>query len=312
MALAIYSPATQADYALCRDIMHRASKNYTAASYMLPKEKLPHVEALYAVLRVGDDRVDVSHEGFSSAREAIEDWQEHYFRAYQKGDSPYGVMRAYLNTSQQFNISPDILKPYFRAMIEDLNIRHYETFADLVHYMEGSAMPVGRAMAHILGTYTPQVSDVYPEADALSIAMQLSNFWRDIGQDLQIGRIYIPLEDMARYGYNRKDLAEHKITQNFIELLNFEFARTEEFYKRARTGVAWLASGQWGVMSALEIYRAIMSSIRQNNYDVFGKRAETMKSQKARLVARARFSSYWGNIKRPALSKRPLADAWLP
>lgn len=275
------------DYATCKEIMHQASKNYTFASYFMPADRSPHVEALYAVLRVGDDRVDVQHDGFASPQAAIEDWQESYFQAFQQGDSPYAVLRAYIDTCHKFDIPSMLLDSYFRAMIDDLTVTRYETFADLLHYIEGSAIPVGRGMAHILGAVTPQISDVYPEADALSIAMQLSNFWRDIGEDWEIGRVYIPQEDLASFGYSEKDLMAGRINGHFIDMLEFEFARTEVYYNRACNGVALLASGRWSVMSALEIYRAIMPAIRRNGYDVFNYRAGTTKWQKLKLVLRA-------------------------
>lgn len=276
-----------ADYQYCHAIMSAASKNYSFASRMLPPSKVHHVAALYAVLRVGDDRVDVQHTGFDSARAAIEDWQSSYWRAFETGDSPHPVLRAYLHTAQQCGIAPDLLTSYFRAMLDDLTICRYPTFADLLHYMDGSAIPVGRAMTHILGTTTPSVWVAYPAADALSIAMQLSNFWRDIGEDWARGRVYIPQEDLIRFGVSEDDLAAGRVSENLIALLEFEFARTEQYYQQARRGVAWLASGRIGVMSALEIYRAIMDGIRRNGYDVFTRRAGTSSLQKIGLVLRA-------------------------
>ncbi|MBZ0304443.1 MAG: phytoene/squalene synthase family protein, partial [Anaerolineae bacterium] len=203
-----------ADYAACRQIMRAASKNYTFASLFLPPEKRPHVEALYAVMRVGDDRVDVAHTGFSSSLEAIKDWEASYWRAFETGDSPEPVLRAYLHTCQKFDISPDLLAPYFRAMREDLTITRFPTFDHLLHYMDGSAITVGRVMVHILGTQTRRVRDAFPAADALSIAMQLSNFWRDIGQDWHLGRVYIPQEDLAFFDYSENDLAAGEMTPN--------------------------------------------------------------------------------------------------
>lgn len=282
-----------ADYQYCHAIMSAASKNYSFASRMLPPSKVHHVAALYAVLRVGDDRVDVQHTGFDSARAAIEDWQSSYWRAFETGDSPHPVLRAYLHTAQQCGIAPDLLTSYFRAMLDDLTICRYPTFADLLHYMDGSAIPVGRAMTHILGTTTPSVWVAYPAADALSIAMQLSNFWRDIGEDWARGRVYIPQEDLIRFGVSEDDLAAGRVSENLIALLEFEFARTEQYYQQARRGVAWLASGRIGVMSALEIYRAIMDGIRRNGYDVFTRRAGTSSLQKIGLVLRA-YRQVWG------------------
>lgn len=279
--------ALQTEYAECRRMMLAASKNYSFASHFLPSQKLRHVEALYAVLRVGDDRVDVSHQGFASAREAIEDWRDSYFRAFEAGDSPYPILRAYLNTAQAHNMPVSLLEPYFRAMLDDLTITRFATFDDLLYYMEGSAMVVGRAMCHILGTRTKHIHDAYPPAESLSVAMQLSNFWRDIGEDWRRGRVYLPQEDMQRFGVTEVELAQQKVTPGLVALLEHEIERTLGYYEQARQGISLLQSGQWGVLNALEIYRSILDAIRRNKYDVFTRRAGSPAWRKAWLVARA-------------------------
>ena len=193
--------ASDEDYAAGRRLMRAASKNYSFASNFLPPDRLRHVEALYALMRTGDDRVDVSHEGFASPLAAIDDWERTYWHAFETGTSPDPVMRAYLDTALKFGIPAETMSAYFRAMREDLTITRFPTFGDLLHYMDGSAVPVGRAMTYILGVREPYgLEDALPGADALSVAMQLSNFWRDIGEDwTRIGRVYIPQEDLARF-----------------------------------------------------------------------------------------------------------------
>jgi phytoene synthase len=282
--------STPEDYAFCGEVMRRASKNYSFASRFLPEDKLPHVESLYALMRIGDDRVDVSHEGFSSPFAAIQDWENAYWQAFETGDSPYPVMRAYLDTALKFDIPKEIMAPYFRAMKEDLTVTRFPTYADLVHYMEGSALTVGRAMTYILGTRHPyQIEDALPGADSLSTAMQLSNFWRDIGPDWCIGRVYLPQEDMQRFQVSEADLSAGRITPQFIALLDFQIERTEGYYQHAFESVKMLASGQWGVMSGLEIYRAILAGIRRNGYDVFHHRAGANGLRKAGLVVKSYF-----------------------
>jgi phytoene synthase len=282
--------ATQEDYAECRRVMLAASKNYSFASRFLPQRILPHVEALYALMRVGDDRVDVSFQGFSSPLNAIEDWERAYWNAFDAGRSDNPVMRAYLDTALRFSIPPEVMQPYFRSMKEDLTVTRFPTFGDLLHYMDGSALPVGRAMTYIVGVRPPfTVQETLPHADSLSIAMQLSNFWRDVGQDYRIGRVYLPVEDMGQFGVSEDDLREGRISEAFVALLEFEMARTEDYYRDAAEGVLRLAAGRWGVMAALEVYRAIHSSIRRNGYDVFTRRATTTKAQKLGLAARAQW-----------------------
>ncbi len=280
--------ASAEDYAICHQIMRKASKNYSSASNYLPVDKLPYVEALYALMRVGDDRVDVDHHGFRSPMEAIEDWERSYWHAFERGESHHPVLRAYLDTAYRFGIPRETMSAYFRAMRGDLTITRFPTFQDLLHYMDGSAIPVGRAMTYILGVREPyKISDALPGADSLSIAMQLSNFWRDISEDWQRGRVYIPLEDMDRFQYDERDLSAQIINKRFIELLEFQFARTDHYYAQARDSVNMLADGQWAVMSALEIYRAIMEDIRRSRYNVFSKRAEVGDIKKIRLVLKA-------------------------
>jgi phytoene synthase len=282
--------ASNEDYQACRQIMRAASKNYSFASAFLPASKMRHVEALYALMRVGDDRVDVAHPGFTDPLEAIDDWERLYWSAFETGDSPHPVMRAYLNTALACGIPKETMADYFRAMREDLTITRFPTFADLVHYMDGSAIPVGRAMTHILGVRSPyRIEDALPGADALSIAMQLSNFWRDIGYDWGIRRVYIPEEDLLRFGVSEADLAARRISANFIDLLEYEFERTEAYYRQARRSVRMLASGRWAVMSGLEVYRGLLAGIRRNRYDVFNHRAGTSGVRKIGLAAR----SFW-------------------
>jgi phytoene synthase len=281
--------ASPADYAVCHRIMRSASKNYSFASRFLPADRRDHVAALYALLRVGDDRVDVSRDQAGRSLEAIDAWERAYWQAFETGDSPEPVLRAYLNTALTFGIPAGLMSTYFRAMHEDLTITRFATFDHLYHYMEGSAIPVGRGMTYILGVRPPYaLADALPGADSLSVAMQLSNFWRDIGQDWEVmGRIYIPLEDMERFGYHEADLAARRINRHLIELLEFEIERTEQYYAAARRSVSMLASGQWGVMSSLNIYHAILPSIRRNGYDVFGHRAGTGVWRKLVLTAHA-------------------------
>jgi len=282
-----------ADYRVCREIMLAASKNYSFASSFLPADKLHHVEALYALMRVGDDRVDVSHQGFRSPLEAIDDWERTYRHAFAYGTSESPVMRAYLNTAQIFGIPEETMQPYFRAMRDDLTIARFPRFEDLLVYMQGSAIPVGRAMTYILGVRQPYtIEQALAGADSLSIAMQLSNFWRDIGYDWNIERVYLPQEDMGRFGVSEDDLAHGRVSSNFIDLLEFEFARIEAYYQQARASVGLLASGRWGVMSALEIYRAILPGIRRNRYNVFQFKAGASTPRKLGLALKALLAVY--------------------
>ena len=294
-SLAIFDPprpapelgrvASDQDYAVCRLIMRNASKNYSSASNYLPSRLRRHIEALYALMRIGDDRVDVSSAGFASRLDGIDDWERSYWQAFERLESPNPVMRAYLDTALRFGIPPGTMSAYFRAMREDLTITRFPTFDHLLEYMSGSAIPVGRAMTCILGVRLPFTLDqAIPGADSLSIAMQLSNFWRDIGEDWTIGRVYLPQADMDRFGVTEGDLETRRIDSRWIDLLEFQFQRTESYYRHAQESVRMLASGRWAVMTALQIYRAILDDIRAHGYDVFSRRAAASAPRKLALA----------------------------
>jgi phytoene synthase len=279
---------TGEDYAECRRIMRQASKNYSFAANLLPRHKRHHVEALYALMREGDDRVDVAHAGFTSAQAALQNWRELYWRAFETGHSPHPVMRAYLNTALECHIPPETMAAYFAAMQADLTVTRFTTFSDLLRYMDGSAIPVGRAMIYILGVRAPELLPrALAHADSLAIAMQLSNFWRDIGEDWRRGRIYLPQEDLERFNVTEADIASGCITANFARLMEFEIERTEQYYRHAESGVKLLAAGRWGVMSGLKIYRAILHHIRRQQYNVYARRAGASPIRKTMLAMSA-------------------------
>jgi phytoene synthase len=143
-------------------------------------------------------------------------------------------------------------------------------------------------MTYILEVRPPHLpGDAIPYADHLSIAMQLSNFWRDIGEDWRRSRLYIPQEDLERFRVIEAEIAAGAVTPRFVNLLEFEIERTERYYESARHGISLLASGQWGVMCGLRMYRAILDAIRKQQYNVFAQRAQASAGQSLWHLARA-------------------------
>lgn len=285
--------ATPEDYAACRRVLFAASRNFSFAGRFFSRGVLHHVQALYAFLRVGDDRVDESHQGFASSSAAIEDWEQAYLKAFETLCSSHPIMRAYLNTALACGIPPETMVPYFRSMREDLTVTRYETFDGLMRYMEGSAIAVGRAMTYILGVRPPcSLAEIIPRADSLAVAMQLSNFLRDVGQDWRRGRVYLPGEDLTRFGVTEDDIAAGRVTERFVQLMEFQIERAEGFYRDAVSGVRSLRNGGWGIMIALEVYRSIHDAIRRSNYDVFTRRAGTTRAAKLLLAVRAWWRVY--------------------
>ncbi len=285
--------ATPADYAACQRVLFAASRNFSFAGRFFSREVLHHVQALYAFLRVGDDRVDESHHGFASSSAAIEEWEQTYRQAFATQQSSHPVMRAYLSTALTCGIPPETMVPYFRSMREDLTVTRYPDFAQLMRYMEGSAIAVGRAMTCILGVRPPcSLDEIIPRADSLAVAMQLSNFLRDVGQDWRRGRVYLPEEDLVRFGVTEDDLAAGRVTDRFVRLMEFQIERAEGYYRDAVNGVRRLRNGRWGIMIALEVYRGIHDAIRRSNYDVFTRRAGATRAHMLLLALRAWWRVY--------------------
>jgi phytoene synthase len=194
-----------------------------------------------------------------------------------------------LDTLQRY---PQDIQPYL-DMIEgqrmDLSWTRYPTFEDLHLYCYRVAGTVGLMTQGVMGlddAYTSapwsQCPDPSDSAVALGIANQLTNILRDVGEDRARGRIYLPQEDMRKFGVSEEDLLSGKINEAWIELMIFQLARAREWFFRSEEGVRWLsADARWPVWTSLRMYRGILDAIERNNYDVFNRRAFVGKLSKA-------------------------------
>ena len=220
-------------YALCRGFNKRHGTTYYWSTKALPKVKQHHVHALYAFARYADDIVDeIPSQGGATYRSseraaALADFGERFFVDLAAGRSDDPVLKAVVHTVRAFDIDPDAFRRFLRVDDHGPDGGSYDTWDDLLVYIDGSAAVIGEMMLPIL---EPTDYDVaLPHARDLGIAFQLTNFLRDIGEDLDRGRQYLPLEDRARFGV---DLAERRVTPEFVELMRFEIARCRELYAR--------------------------------------------------------------------------------
>jgi phytoene synthase len=168
-------------------------------------------------------------------------------------------------------------------MIQDITVSRYATYAELEEYMYGSAAVVGIMMSYVIGF---KDEGTLERAKALGEAMQLTNFLRDIQEDYRDrGRIYVPLEDLARFGVSEDDFREQKMSPEFIELMRFEIDRARKLYAYAEPGIAELApSGRFAIRLASRVYAAILIKIEQAGYNVFLGRVKTTKFEKLTLL----------------------------
>jgi phytoene synthase len=274
-------------YALCKDFNKRHGTTYYWSTKVLPKVKQHHVHALYAFARYADDIVDeIPSQGGRDIptevrAEALADFGNRFFSDLEAGRSDDPVLKAVVHTVRAFDIDIDAFHRFLRSMTMDLTVESYETWDDLLVYMDGSAAVIGEMMLPILEPSDYEVA--LPHARDLGNAFQLTNFLRDIDEDLDRGRQYVPLEESRRFG---ADLSERRVSPEFVELMRFEIERCRELYRSAEIGISMLPDRSAKCVGAAHtLYGRILDKIEAQNYDVYTSRASVSTIEKARLVA---------------------------
>ncbi|MHB9037917.1 MAG: squalene synthase HpnC [Armatimonadota bacterium] len=275
-----FSPGTHVPDDLCEKLAKKHYENFTVGSIFLPRELRRHVFNFYAYCRVCDDLADETGDPELSVR-LLEWWREELHACF-RGNPRHPVFQALRETITQFDLPIEPFEDLISAFLQDQRITRYETFEQVLDYCKRSANPVGRVFLHLLG-YT---DDARRElADCTCTALQLANFWQDIGVDYEKDRIYIPVEDMGRFGYSDSELRNHVVNASFVRLMRFEIARTRELFERG-AALPRLISGTGA--ADIELFTkggvAVLRSIERINYDVFRKRAKVPKSQKVLLM----------------------------
>jgi phytoene synthase len=261
-------------YRHCRGLHRAHGRTYYLATMLLPAWKRRHVSALYGFTRYTDEIVD--HLGDERPAERalrLRRWSDRFTAALDggpTGDDP--VLPAVLHTIDVFDLGRGDFATFLRSMAMDLTVTEYDTYEDLLVYMDGSAAAIGTMMLPILGARNPAAAR--EPARQLGLAFQLTNFIRDVGEDLDRGRVYLPLKDLARFGVTPEDLRARRVTPAIRELLAFEVARARAHYAAAAAGIPLLArASQACIRTAYLLYGAILSEVERAGYDVFGRRA---------------------------------------
>ncbi len=273
----------EASYATCRGLNKRYGTTYYWSTYALPAVKRPHVWALYAFCRHADDIVDdLGDVPTEVRRQALDDLGTRLFDDLDQGRSDHPVLKALVHTIRAFGHDPDLFRRFLRSMAMDLTVDRYATWDDLLVYMDGSAAVIGEMMLPILEPRDPAAA-VEP-ARALGNAFQLTNFLRDVAEDLDRGRVYVPQDDLARFG---ADPAARVVDDAWRHLMTFEIDRCRALYRDAGAGVDLLppASARC-ITAARALYSQILDRIETAGYDVFSQRARVPTWRKAATVAR--------------------------
>jgi phytoene synthase len=275
----------EASYARCKQLAREYGRTYYAATLLLPKVKRHHVHALYGFCRYADDIVDDGGDVPAEEREhTLAQFGDRFFVDLDRGDSDHEVLKAVVHTVRAFDINPDCFRRFLRSMAMDLTIAGYESFDDLLDYMDGSAAVIGEMMLPIL---EPRSAEAVNHARDLGIAFQLTNFLRDVAEDLDRGRVYIPQEDLERFG---TDPAAREVTPEWRALMEFEIERTRTYYTSGDQGIPLLPpTSARCIRVARRLYSEILDRIEQADYDVFAARARVPSTRKALVVGRNMF-----------------------
>lgn len=286
-------------YAECTRLTRAYGTTYYWGALLLPRASRRHVHAVYALCRLADDIVDAPGATLgdsASTRAELSGFRSRFEDALVGAPRPGDdVLAAVAHTVATCGIEHECFDRFFDAMAMDLDVIRYETFADLCGYMEGSAAVIGEMMLPVLEPLSPRA--VGP-ARSLGLAFQLTNFLRDVGEDLDRGRVYLPQADLRRFG---ADPSRRVVDEAWRAVMRFEIERARELYREAELGIGLLppASARC-VATAHRLYSAILERIEARDYDVFTGRARVPTSHKI-ATALASF------VRRPGLASVPVA-----
>ena len=274
-AAGIHRQDLRESYAECKRLNSLHGKTYFLATLLLPKAKRPFVHALYGFARYADEIVDDLNSQLSEVEKAseLQKWSDQILRDLLSGKSTDLTGAALIDTVNRFDIPLKYFEAFLHSMEMDLTITEYKNYEALMEYVYGSAAVIGLQMVPILGPLSPEA---YQCAEKLGIAFQLANFIRDVGEDLDRGRVYLPLDELATFGVTRSDLEKRILTPEIIDALKFNIARVRRLQLEAAPGIAMLdKTSRACIEAASELYCGIVDEVEAINYQIFTKRAKT-------------------------------------
>ncbi|HEU5473998.1 MAG TPA: phytoene/squalene synthase family protein [Actinophytocola sp.] len=278
-----------AAYRACRRINARYGRTYFLATRLLPADRRPAVHALYGFARVADEIVDAPGIARSDRVRGLARLADELTAVLAGGPAGHPVLAALADTVRRYRIRPELFAGFLESMRMDLTVTDYATFADLGRYVYGSAGVIGLQLLPVLGTVGPP-AEAEPAAAALGEAFQLTNFLRDVGEDLDRGRVYLPAAELAAFGVDRARLEWARRTGRtdppVRRALAHLVACTRATYRRAEPGIALLCpESRPCVRTAATLYAGILDEIVAADYAVLGRRVAVPARRRAAVAA---------------------------
>jgi 15-cis-phytoene synthase len=289
-AAGITDPALRAAYATCRALNAAHGRTYFLATRLLPAARRPAVHALYGFARYADEIVDDLGDHRPSAEKAaqLDTLTRDLHDALDGAPTAVPVLAALADTARRYGIDRAHFADFMASMRMDTTVTEYATFDDLAVYVHGSAAVIGLQMLPVLGTTVPR-AQAEPHAAALGVAFQLTNFLRDVGEDLDRGRVYLPRDELAAFGVDRALLTWCRRTRRsdarVRRALAHLVAHTRGTYRRARPGIAMLEPvSRACVGCAFALYRGILDEIEAAGYAVLHRRVAVPTRRRAAVA----------------------------
>jgi phytoene synthase len=286
-AAGITDPELRSSYLACKRLNSLHGKTYYLATLLLPKHKRPFVHALYGFARYADEIVDSMDTNRTALdrRQELEQWSWQMLQDIRSGRSNDPIGIALVDTVKKFDISISYFEAFLHSMAMDLEVTEYENFDALMEYVYGSAAVIGLQMLPVLGFQSQREAEARAAAENLGIAFQLANFIRDVGEDLERGRIYLPLDELKRFEITRSELKQRVITPNLIEALKYQIERVRRLQNHASSGIKFLEpESQPCIEAASELYCGIVDEVEKIDFQVFAKRAKTSTFRRIRVA----------------------------
>ena len=273
--------ATERSYDYCRRVARRRAKNFYYSFILLSSPQRNAMCAIYAFMRYCDDLSDEP----GANRAAIDKWRAEMEAALEGRFSDHPVWPAFHHTVRRFGIPHQYFREMIDGVLSDLEPRRFETFEQLYRYCYQVASVVGLTIVHIFGFDT---RSALPPAEKCGVAFQLTNILRDIREDAERGRIYLPMEDLQRFGVSEEDLVAGRRDEAFLKLMDFEAERARAYYNESRPLLDLIhprsRASLWALIS---IYSRLLDRIEGSNYDVFRRRVRLPLWEKSWIVWRA-------------------------